>query len=375
MNINKNKLLLKPHSITEKINRLQHEFIKRNIPLSVEESQNIFSFILGFNDWNELKTILNREEENIQFINNINSLSKKEKEKLVENFINSEDATNLGKLIDYIFEYKPEFFSHWGNSELINILHKIKDKSVLFQENMVSIIKNYLTTHEIDSNNLIEKICKLNINANVLDQIIKKYPFEKHELQIGLIYSCESNKVDFVRYFLLNHEILDINDIFYIGDEPIVFNPLCCAIRMNAIETVKYLLASSELKEQANINIENGSPLMLACKGGNIELVKYLLTSSELKQKANMYSDNNMCVIVACEKDNWDIVNFLLYEMRIKITPNFYKNIASPKISNFFADENKKIRLTQLIQNRDLYFSLNLGMREHKAINSTKAKI
>jgi hypothetical protein len=79
------------------------------------------------------------------------------------------------------------------------------------------------------------------------------------------------------------------------------------------LNVVKFLLASPELKNHANIHTSNDLGIYFACKIKDKELVNYLLSSEDIKEnitaeiainKAYFYRDNS-------------IINFLIYEVKI----------------------------------------------------------
>jgi ankyrin repeat protein len=128
------------------------------------------------------------------------------------------------------------------------------------------------------------------------------------------------------------------------------------ACKYKNLETIRYLLTTTELKFNADINIKKGYALQLACEGGDLaivkylinspelkehiiinenidegfleacmhegnkgfELVKYLLISPELKKHADINIDNGQGFIIACNKGNLELVKYLTSSSDLK---------------------------------------------------------
>ena len=78
-------LILTEHAIKRHAKRLQKQMKNYSQDLSLGESQNLLSKILGFNDWNHLNTILKPAIENYE--NNHNLLIQ------IKNIINTKELT------------------------------------------------------------------------------------------------------------------------------------------------------------------------------------------------------------------------------------------------------------------------------------------
>lgn len=368
-----NKLLITEHNIHDCIDRLLHEFKLKNIHLNLIEVQDIFSRTLGFDNWNLFYGSVKQQLVLVEFSKIYTNLSELQKNNLLDNFFTLEDVDSLKTFIRSQFNGSYTEYQ----DELIKLFNKLVSKTPQFQEEVVSFLIDYLNIEysnsddsHIDYKNHIEKIIglvfPLKISPELLDKIIKKYHLDTKNLQEGLIVACENNRTTNIKHLLLHYTELNIDDVFFIGDSPTVFNPLCSAIQFGHLETAKLLLCSPELHKNANINIHNSEPLFIACSKGNLELVKFLLISPELIHTADM--QHSRCLMSAHKKNHLEVVQFLLYDMNMPISPRFYENSENKQNDNVILDDNKLQELTHMIEKRDLFLSLNnkLSIKQDK---------
>ena len=140
------------------------------------------------------------------------------------------------------------------------------------------------------------------------------------------------------------------------------------------LEVVKYLLASPELKEHADIHYQNNygwNALIYSCQYGRLDIVQYLLTSPELKEHANTHDKDNEgwnALIIACQYGILDIVKYLLIDYNMSIdneTMNWLQGTNEEKV--IYNDTLK------MIESRDLHQKLNNTINTDK-INNKKVK-
>lgn len=348
-------MLINEETINEHVDILKNEFLDRNVDISLEETQNILCKILKFSNWDELLIANKEDEKRHKFLMSFNNLLNDKKESAIRNAILNEDFDTLNFFIYYKFEhnlYQEVYF------RIDNFLLQINNKSAQFQLNVFNVIKKYIKIENQSDFNTLQNIFELNIALDTIVGFLKDCSLTKDFLQNALVINCERNKVDIVKYLLTYYAEVDIDDVFLFSDNSIVLNPLCCAVRFNCMETIKFLLTSNDISQKANININQGEPLIIACSKGHLPVVQYLLTNKELKEHSDMYLQQCACLIAAFEKNHMAIVNFLLYDMKLIVNPHFYQCISNLERFRFF-DDKMKSSLTQIIEKRNLYFNLN----------------
>lgn len=175
----------------------------------------------------------------------------------------------------------------------------------------------------------------------------------------ALYFILKSKKV---RSFLpkyLKQQIQSENKFFrkYRDKSIYEINPaLLLSCKLGDLDEVKYLLISSELKENANINFEDplssyrsSNPLSNACSQGRLDIIKYLLFSKELKENIDIqkFADSALdsALDAAIDYDHLDTLKYLIFELKIEKTPyvkNFIENASSDEFS--YIDNLFKIR-------------------------------
>lgn len=353
-------LVLTEKAIKNHSKRLQKELKNYSKDISLGEAQTLFSKSLGFNDWKHLSVILKGDMVKNHLEINLDTVNDTEKINLIHSFIVQENLVNLNIYINYLFNKATEAFTslhtYKFSYKLIYILDKLRFQSVVFQESVAKLIIDIIEKIEnkklekiFNSEDIMACFCRLQIKPILLDKIIKIFPFKRTDFNVGLIVACENNKTEIVKHLLLNYN-LNIDNFFYIGEEPVVFNPLSSAINSNSHEIIDFLLHSPKLKKHANIHIENNNSFKNACKMGDLHIIKTLLKHNKLQNKSFIKSENCIFIIIACEYENWNIVQFLLNEINYDLQPDFYKNIT--KNLKFFTDINKQNKLQKMIINK-----------------------
>lgn len=112
---------------------------------------------------------------------------------------------------------------------------------------------------------------------------------------------------------------------------------------------------------QLQLNID----LIGACWQGSLEIVKYLLASPELKDHANIHTDNDKAFIYACMRDSKGIIEYLIFDYKITKTENIQK---------WLKDNTKSIiYIIKMFEKRELEEKLKDELKYHeKPINPLK---
>lgn len=98
-----------------------------------------------------------------------------------------------------------------------------------------------------------------------------------------------------------------------------------------SLSEIRYLLTSSQIRFNIDINIHSDNPLFLACQSGNLHVVKYLLTSPELTKHADIYSRKNRCFRAVCNSQHMDVAEYLICEFQIEKNENIENYLKSKK--------------------------------------------
>lgn len=93
------------------------------------------------------------------------------------------------------------------------------------------------------------------------------------------------------------------------------------------LDIMHYMLTSSDLAQNVDINTGDDFAFRIACKKGYLEVVQYLLESSELKEHANIHVYKDIAFRQSYENGHSNICNYLLkfqlYEkLEVKETKN-----------------------------------------------------
>lgn len=92
------------------------------------------------------------------------------------------------------------------------------------------------------------------------------------------------------------------------------------------LEQVKYWLTSPNLESHANINADNGGPIISACLKGHLSIIQFLLTSPDLIEHADIHLANDMAFRFAYAKYSLDysvtknVIDYLVMIYGIKLT-------------------------------------------------------
>lgn len=126
----------------------------------------------------------------------------------------------------------------------------------------------------------------------------------------AFIDACHDGNLNEVRYLLTSTDLKNNANIHYYDD-----SGLSDACWHGHLHVAKYLLTSPELIEHANLNNheeKNCGSLLNACGAGHFEIVQYLLTSPELKEHAFINASFMPPLDAACESGHFEIVKYLL---------------------------------------------------------------
>ena len=97
-----------------------------------------------------------------------------------------------------------------------------------------------------------------------------------------------------------------------------------------------------------------------ACYEGRLEVVKYLLASAELTEHADVHAGNDEGFIWACENGHLEVVKCLIIDMNIDKTIHIEKNLNKNK-------DNKYVQQAIVLFNtRDLHHQLNENIKDNK---------
>lgn len=134
------------------------------------------------------------------------------------------------------------------------------------------------------------------------DEKIKKIIEGFVGIDEAIVYACEYENVDMVKYLLNNEVSLEVAD-----EEG--RTPLIIAYEQRAKDIVECLL-----KKGANINATDSygnTMLMLASEKNDMDMVKYLVERG-VDVNASSLLEGNTALIVACYKDNTNIAKYLV---------------------------------------------------------------
>lgn len=108
---------------------------------------------------------------------------------------------------------------------------------------------------------------------------------------------------------------------------------------------VKHWLTSPELTCHADINTDNGAPIITACLKGHLSIIKYLLTSPELEVHADIHLDNDQAFRFAYAKYSLDysettaVIRYLVMDYGIALTGRIrkeFKRFPNMEVSKMF---------------------------------------
>ena len=188
----------------------------------------------------------------------------------------------------------------------------------------------------------------------------------KKELNNKLLHASHQKDLNTVKYLLTSSELKEHANIHYKDNSGMTSLMYACS--NGNLELVKYLLTSPELKEHANINHKDKSGynvLMYTCYYRHLELVKYLLSSEELKEHANIHDknkDGETILMYACRYGYLEISKYLIIDMNMTI---------DKETMNWLNGDNKYKKeiyhdVIQLIETRDLHNKLSNNIVNNK---------
>ncbi len=131
--------------------------------------------------------------------------------------------------------------------------------------------------------------------------------YDQEQLNDAFIDACRNGDLEIIRYLLTSSELKEHADIHINDDDG--FHWACAS---GYLEIVRYLLTSPELKEHVDIHSENDGGFRWACEKGHLDIVRYLLTSSELTEHSDIHAYNDCGFQWACERGHLEVVRYLL---------------------------------------------------------------
>lgn len=110
---------------------------------------------------------------------------------------------------------------------------------------------------------------------------------------------------------------------------------LADACQNGHLNVVQFVLSSRELPLHAEVNFNNGIPLVRACEKDQLHIIKYLLTSPKLKGHADIHARDDLALRTAAKNGNLEIVKFLTSSDELKEHADIYGNKSDPFIVAF----------------------------------------
>jgi len=132
------------------------------------------------------------------------------------------------------------------------------------------------------------------------------------ELNEKLLNACHTNHLDVIDYLLTSSELkfnADINT-----ENSYALKAIC---ERGSLYSVKHFLTKFKDKIYFNHNISEG--FLYACsENKNLDLVKYLLTNPDFSKHIDINVDNSQAFVVACNKGNLELVKYLTSSHELK---------------------------------------------------------
>lgn len=122
------------------------------------------------------------------------------------------------------------------------------------------------------------------------------------------------------------------------------------------LEQVKFWLTSPTLTYHADINADNGGPIINACLKGHLSIIKYLLTSPDLEEHADIHLDNDQAFRFAYAKYSLDysetiaVIRYLVMDYGITLTARIKKELKrfpNKEVTKMFLKRNFHIFSTE----------------------------
>lgn len=200
-------------------------------------------------------------------------------------------------------------------------------------------------------------------NTGNLEEV-KKFLLQKKTKHLDLNYGLEKanqgKQTHIMKFLLASPEIKEHADIHSNDDS--IFRTAC--IRGN-LEFVKYLLTSPELSEHANLHAMSDDGFASAWALNHLELMKYLLHSHDLKTHPDINNDQWGSFGTACENESWDTLRYLIIDLNMKKTANIIDDLS----------DNPCPIVEEMFKIRELNSELNKELSSDKSLDNKIKKI
>ena len=120
------------------------------------------------------------------------------------------------------------------------------------------------------------------------------------------------------------------------------YSLVCC--RTGDLESLRYLLNSSNLKEHVNIHYYDDLFLRTTCDNGYLHIVKFLLTSPELKEHADIHAIEDAAFKSVIKNEYIDLLKYLIFDYKIEETSH---------INTYLMNENRN-DIIKMFERREL---------------------
>lgn len=328
-------LVLTEKAIKSHSKRLQKEMLESNIKLSVTEAQNLFSRILGFQHYHDLKSILN-----IDGNNNIKITSVKlSQENDFYNFTLNNKNMDSDKKQKFI-----ENIPHFMVNEKFDNISEITKKKEYYNK-----LEKMIKEQEYDNEWAIIDYLESCIKDDNLPEFIEKYdsiPIEKDYDHV-YDYILNANAQNIAKYVINLPNIKNKEDKAQAALGAFAFH--------NNLDMVKLFLTYPKVEIDDKV-------IMLSCFYENNVTLKYLIDGYKAKNpKVKDFSNLIEQGIILCCQQN-ALNNFkLLVNLPNKISIDFIIKTLMPKLLNENSDDDDKKHYDKrlIIGKRFLDFLIN----------------
>lgn len=177
-------------------------------------------------------------------------------------------------------------------------------------------------------------------NSFVLKQFFKEeqyYPkfitMDEKDLTNWLEAACGEGDLELVRYLLISDQLSirpSVHGMYKNTQNGFSDLPLQRAISGEHLQVVRYLLASEELKEHANINDDKILMLGLTAKHKSTDILDFLINDKSLKENLKLFPN---CLTVLCQKNaNLENIQYLVNTNKTDIA--FYSDALKVSVLN-----------------------------------------
>jgi hypothetical protein len=171
-------------------------------------------------------------------------------------------------------------------------------------------------------NDMFVEACNIGDLAKVKSFLLQKKT--KHlDLNLGLEKASQGKQTHIMKFLLASPEIKEHADIHSSDDS--IFRTACMR---GDLEFVKYLLTSPEIKEHANLHAMSNDGFASAWALNRLEVMKYLLHSPDLKTHPDIYKDEWSSFGTACENESWDTLRYLIIDLNMKKTSKIIEELS-----------------------------------------------